>query len=179
MSDTIYDIKMNIKQFKDYENYLIIDKIISDLSDYDYDQEYINMFGDSYKTTSCYTIGEYELKYYHICGDEMIGAKFKMKRKNKEKYSELYTWDIMSAMRLKITDVERSNVKNVFNRTEDFEDFCKIYECEDVIIFLILCILNSFITGHCISVLFDSETENYFTEYVRLNSFMNIEHYSQ
>ena len=179
MNDTIYDIKMNIKQFKDCENYPIIDNIISDLSDYNYDQGYINMFGDSYKTTSCYTIGDYEFKYYHICGDEMIGAKFKMKHKDKEKYNKLYTWDIMTAMRSKIKGVERSKVTDdVFNRTEDFEDFCKIYKCE-VIIFFILCILNSFITGHCISVLFDPETEKYVTEYVQLNSFINVEHYSQ
>lgn len=84
MGDVIYDIKENCKQWKqvDAEKYADVEKMLNDLTFYDYDKTYLNSMsacGDTFKYSANYIIGDFEFRYYHVLGDDIMAAKFQIK----------------------------------------------------------------------------------------------------
>ena len=199
MTDALYDIKENMKQWKDDVHYPTIEKLMDDFKSYDYSHFYVNTpaaFGDTYKTTVEYTIGDYQFKYIHICGDEMVSAMFEMKLDagegenesdegdNSDGFETLWMWSQLTDM------MKRSGMmedKSVLDETENFQNFCNQYALENaedeekhknkLVIITTFTILNAFVTGHGISIHHNAETGDFFTAHTPLDAYIDVKVY--
>ena len=110
---TVVDIISNFEHNKSYDKYK---QLLDDLSDFDYDKDWVNApsaYGDTYKFTAEYTIGDFQFKYYHILPEgEIESAKFSIAYDEDEEV--LFTYTLLGAM---ISKLEKSKEFNPFKLT--------------------------------------------------------------
>ena len=154
-SDIIKDIVRIFKQNKVYEKFK---RLLDDLSCFDFGKSWVNSpaaFGDTYKYTTEYTIGDFQFKYCHILPEgEISSAKWSITYKTKE--DKLFKYSYMESMRasfFKTTKLPTDPPTVYPLNTVIFNEFKSKYVLtEDDSYYLFFSILNAFTNGHCMSI---------------------------
>lgn len=201
MCDIIKDIINNCKHNNLYDKYK---SILDDFKYCDYSKDWVNApscYGDTYKWTIEYSIGEYKFVYYHILASEIDSSKFTIEHhvedqmlhdrddhlglvssKNddendneedvdEEKGEILYTYSYMQKLAL------RMNLKNF--KTQEYplntnllNKFKEKYSLNDENLYFLFNLINSFAFGQCIGLI---HIENkYKVELIYLDELINV-----
>ena len=154
MTSVKSDIVNNFKHNKIYKKY---EHILKDLSDYEYDKEWVNApsaFGDTYKYSVVYTIGDFKFKYHHVLASEINSSEFCIKYIGKEKQKThkelLFEHSLMMTMMARF---KRKSMPDFPLNTALLNKFKNKYKLKtDDEYYLLFTILNSFTFGQCVSI---------------------------
>jgi len=160
---------MSVKKdvIANFKHNCIYDKLkvlLEDLSDFDYDRDWVDSpaaCGDTHKYTVSYSIGEFDFEYWHVSGDgEIASAKFSITHKEDEE--TLFEYSMLGEMMARMSKSKKPKTYPLNKKL--FDKFKTNYplEIEDPIelrahYYFFLGVLSAFTMGHSITIKIDQK----------------------